>query len=808
EAEAQEQLVIAEDNAQAEQRKWDSFVQDAEAPLAQTEAERVRVQQLERARFQSEERYKRLESEHGSLNLQPIQSSLFDADTDLTNLAKEIEQAQARLAELDAELQRLRDERGQAEGALNETRQSLAAARGRMSSLETLQQAALRQDDAELSTWLRQHQLAELPRLASALRVEAGWETAVEHVLADLLQAPLLPEFAQQAATVSVAPKSGAALLSAAAGSGGAGLAAKVQGPQAVLDLLSSIHLAGTADEARTRAASLAPGESVISADGVWRGRSWVRYPRSGDGESGVIARGQLLRELKVQVEQQTQTLATREQALRELSQRMQAAETERREVGGKFDQSRGRHAQRLAFRQAQAVRLEQAQARVQALVQELDALRQSREQQASELSESKQRLVTLEATANELRNQRAGMQQALATKRDLVSRARQALLLSQQARGQVQIDLASHKSSLSALEQSIKDRGAQRETLVARRSDEERAAGELDTPLAAQAHEVEIARAAVNQAREALRAAREKLEAVEASFAGILQAARAADVAKDAAQERVQAVKLEFENLRARREGYNAQIAETGFEREPLFAGLKDDATPEAWEEKLASILRRIERLGPINLAAIQELEEAQAREKYIGEQYADLTNALSTLEEAIRKIDAETKELFRQTFDKVDTIFREAFPRLFGGGEAYLELTGDDLLDTGVRVMARPPGKRNSSIQLLSGGEKAMTAVALLLALFQLTPAPFCLMDEVDAPLDDANVVRFTDVVREMSKNVQFIIITHNKITMELAQQLHGVTMQEPGVSRLVSVDVAQAVELAGKNEVKEVS
>jgi chromosome segregation protein len=209
---------------------------------------------------------------------------------------------------------------------------------------------------------------------------------------------------------------------------------------------------------------------------------------------------------------------------------------------------------------------------------------------------------------------------------------------------------------------------------------------------------------------------------------------------------------------------------------------------------------------LGAINLAAIQELEEAQAREKYLGDQHADLHGALEMLEDAIKKIDTETQTRFKETFDKVNEVFKDRFPKLFGGGEAYLELTGEDLLDTGVRVMARPPGKRNSSIQMLSGGEKAMTAVALLLALFQLNPAPFCLMDEVDAPLDDANVGRFCEIVREMSHNVQFIIITHNKITMELAAHLHGVTMQEPGVSRLVSVDMQQAVELAGKPETKE--
>ena len=182
-----------------------------------------------------------------------------------------------------------------------------------------------------------------------------------------------------------------------------------------------------------------------------------------------------------------------------------------------------------------------------------------------------------------------------------------------------------------------------------------------------------------------------------------------------------------------------------------------------------------------------------------YLESQNADVMASLETLENAIRKIDRETRTRFRETFDKVDTGMKELFPKLFGGGHAYLELTGEDLLDTGVSVMARPPGKRNTSIHLLSGGEKALTAVALVFAIFQLNPAPFCMLDEVDAPLDDANVARYCDMVNEMSGQVQFIFITHNKITMELANQLTGVTMHEPGVSRLVSVDVEEAAQLA---------
>ena len=201
----------------------------------------------------------------------------------------------------------------------------------------------------------------------------------------------------------------------------------------------------------------------------------------------------------------------------------------------------------------------------------------------------------------------------------------------------------------------------------------------------------------------------------------------------------------------------------------------------------------------GPINLAAIEEYEEESKRKVYLDAQHADLTEALQTLETAIAKIDKETRARFKETYDKVDAGFRARFPRLFGGGQAYLELTGEDLLDTGVTVMARPPGKRNSTIHLLSGGEKALTAIALVFSIFELNPSPFCMLDEVDAPLDDANVGRYCDMVREMSNRVQFIFITHNKVTMEMAMQLTGVTMHEPGVSRLVAVDIDDAVKMA---------
>ena len=240
-------------------------------------------------------------------------------------------------------------------------------------------------------------------------------------------------------------------------------------------------------------------------------------------------------------------------------------------------------------------------------------------------------------------------------------------------------------------------------------------------------------------------------------------------------------------------------QITEKQGDLETLLENLADDAEMVDWEEQLQLIANRIQRLGPINLAAIDEYKIESERKDYLDAQNAELEEALNTLKTAIQKIDRETRTRFKETFELVNKHIQELFPKLFGGGHAYLEMTGDDLLDTGVTLMARPPGKKNASIQLLSGGEKALTAIAMVFAIFRLNPAPFCMLDEVDAPLDDANVSRYANMVKEMSEQVQFIFITHNKISMEVANQLMGVTMHEPGVSRLVTVDVNQAAELA---------
>ena len=257
--------------------------------------------------------------------------------------------------------------------------------------------------------------------------------------------------------------------------------------------------------------------------------------------------------------------------------------------------------------------------------------------------------------------------------------------------------------------------------------------------------------------------------------------------------------LRLAGQEMKVRRQTLLEQLQETGHALQPLLAELPEGAEPAEWEERLEQLARRIQRMGAINLAAIDEYREQAERKTYLDAQLADLNEALSTLEGAIRKIDHETRTRFRETFERVNERLGELYPRLFGGGRARLEMTSNDLLEAGVAIVAQPPGKRPGSIHLLSGGEKALTAIALVFALFELNPAPFCMLDEVDAPLDDTNAARFCQLVREMSERVQFVVVTHNKITMEMAHQLVGVTMHEPGVSRLVAVDVDQAVEMA---------
>ena len=297
----------------------------------------------------------------------------------------------------------------------------------------------------------------------------------------------------------------------------------------------------------------------------------------------------------------------------------------------------------------------------------------------------------------------------------------------------------------------------------------------------------------------EEMSAARRAVEDVEQQLRELERARSRVDQDLQVLRNQLTESRVEAQAVQIKRENIAKTLADEGKDLSEVLESLPEDASESPFEQEIAQLGQRINRLGAINLAAIDEFKTESERKNYLDAQDADLKEALETLENAIQKIDRETRTRFKETFDSINSGIQELFPKVFGGGHAYLELTGEDLLDTGIAIMARPPGKRNSTIHLLSGGEKALTAIALVFSIFRLNPAPFCMLDEVDAPLDDANVARYAKLVEEMSKQVQFIYITHNKIAMEMAHQLMGVTMHEAGVSRMVTVDVNEAAELA---------
>jgi len=443
--------------------------------------------------------------------------------------------------------------------------------------------------------------------------------------------------------------------------------------------------------------------------------------------------------------------------------------------------------------------RADQRSARMQQLATELAELAEALEvagagnrSARARLEEAVDAMADLEERRRALETERDGLRQSLAE-------ARQRAEQDRNAAREVAIRVESHRTGHASLLGSIERLDGQIAQFESRRLD-------LDAQLAAgesaeSGLKVEL-EAALEQRlaiEGELTEARRALEALDAGLRELDERRASAQAAVQDQRDLLENVKFSVQELRLRRESLLEQFATTRLELAEVATALDPAADVVTWEQRLAEVSEKIERLGQVNLAAIDEFREQSERKEYLDRQFTDLNDALATLEDAIRRIDRETRSRFQDTFDRVNTGLKDKFPRLFGGGHAYLELVGEDVLESGVAIMARPPGKRNSSISQLSGGEKALTAVALVFSIFELNPAPFCLLDEVDAPLDENNVGRFCEIVREMSERVQFIFVTHNKSTMELARQLLGVTMNEPGVSRLVAVDVDEAMRLA---------
>jgi chromosome segregation protein len=570
-------------------------------------------------------------------------------------------------------------------------------------------------------------------------------------------------------------------------------------GPSSVLSVLANVKCADSLPDALAIRERLADDESVITPDGIWLGKNWLRVTRDKDGKAGVLSREHDMRRLKGDIREMQARFDSARRLLADGRIRLGQLEERREKLQQDAASLLDEYSDVKTALESARFRMDEANARKSALAEEATELDDERIVAEEQLRDSRRTHTEASEQVERLSVEKASLEARRDDLRVELQRVRAQAEEDRQTVQNIAIQFESRRTSKESAAQNLERMQRQLRQFQTREREIREQLDNSQAPLAESKSLLEQQLAARVEVEEELAAARRKVEAVEAELRELDQSRMQIDQSVDQARQQVSEVEMAVQELRVRREGFAEQLAQTSFALEALLAELDESANIGEWEEKLEKVRRRIDRLGPINLAAIDEFKEQSERKEYLDSQLADLNDALATLEGAIRKIDRETRTRFRETYNNVNEGFQRLFPKLFGGGHAYLELTGDDLLSAGITVMARPPGKRNSTIQLLSGGEKALTAVALVFAIFELNPAPFCMLDEVDAPLDDANVGRFCDIVREMSDKVQFVFITHNKVTMELARQLSGVTMQEPGVSRLVSVDLDAAVKMA---------
>jgi len=525
----------------------------------------------------------------------------------------------------------------------------------------------------------------------------------------------------------------------------------------------------------------------------------WLRVAKDADEKAGVLEREKEIKTLTRQVDSLTELVEGLEQKLVDGNDQLETLERERDHTQQQVNETHRLHSDLKSQLNSRQSRLEQVRLRTEKLQKETDELNELFEKEGGELKESRTRLNQSLEAADILIQEREKLTGQREQLNEKLGQARDAVRTIREDRHQIALKSESMRSQLDSTRQNLERMETQLSSLKLRKEELQNVLESSVEPLHEKESEIEKLLEGRMKLEAELTEARNKLEQID-------EAVRQHEQGRSSAEQKVQQVREHLEKARMSWQGFDVrrntvqeQLDETDFEKAVLLESLDEDATEGLWHEKVEKMSNRIQRLGSINLAAIEEFTEQSERKKYLDEQYEDVIEALTTLENAIRKIDKETRARFKETYDKVNSGLQEMFPRMFGGGQAYLELTGDDLLDAGVSVMAQPPGKRNSSIHLLSGGEKALTAVSLIFSIFQLNPSPFCMLDEVDAPLDDANVGRFCELVKEMSENIQFVFITHNKVTMAMANQLSGVTMYEPGVSRMVSVDVDEAIKLA---------
>lgn len=803
---SQETLADIELSLQQWQAQWDEFNQNSAKILQQAEVSQMQLQHIEQRQQESKRRLQQLIQEKEQIHFATVEAVLQQLASEIERFNILQTEQQANLQQVETKIQQDKNQLQQLNEQLHQQQSLCQQWQGKQASIEALQQIALGQNDKNIMSWLQQQNLMANPRLAQTLKVAAGWESTIEIALQGYLDAVCVSNIQTITNTIDSIGQANLAFVNETSTAEQTNLranlvnlASKIQGSHLAKNLLNHIYIAQSREEALSLASNLQAHESVITQDGYWYGNGWFRMHLAKDEKSGVLQRQQELEQIRENVILSQDEISAIQQQINQLQDSLEFLEQEKNQTQQQLRQLQNESSQLQAKQHVKQAELQQLQQRNkqidegiaehQELLAELEEqMLQSRQtwQQAltnSELNSQKREEFLLQR--DEHRKQLDAIRQRA---RDDKERAHQLAMELQsvktqlnaigQARSRAQLQLTQQQERIHILQQQ----------LVEIVEPLDKAQAQLNELLSKQlVLETELA------------TARQAVEMVEQRIRSVSKERHNIELEVEQARSILENARMQAQTLQVKQQTLAEQIQEMQVDIEQLMSNFVATMQEGELEQQLEDIERRINRLGPINLAAIEEYASVSERKTYLDAQDADLVDALTTLENAIRKIDRETRDRFKETYDKVNEHFQTLFPKIFGGGSAYLELTGDDLLETGVTVMARPPGKRNSTIHLLSGGEKALTAMALVFSLFQLNPAPFCMLDEVDAPLDDANVGRYCSLVKEMSKSVQFIFISHNKLAIEMAEHLIGVTMREPGVSRLVAVDIKEAVELA---------
>jgi chromosome segregation protein len=751
-------------------------------------------------------RRERLDAEAREL-AQPVSDPIALVAEQLEQENADLAERETALAELNAVVQALQERHRAAGDTWQEVSRALTDREARSEALAELQ--AKIDSGKDSAAWLTVKGLQNVPRLWQQLDIERGWEDALEAVLRERLNALELPSLEAALSWIdpdAALPGRVAAYAPAATGVPSKppfdALLAKVKTSRSELsrvltDWLEGVCCRDDLDSALRDRTSLGAGESFVTLAGHIVSADAVSFFAPDSELHGVIARQRELAELKQAIavaRVDTEAAASaRVAAESELKARQQEYHGENMALSSQQRRCHDLELELMQLRQAAETaerRRSQIADELAALVRDESAERESLAAIDVEVAGSRQQLAEATQRHQSSLAARNDAELALARGRE---RTRAAERAAQEA-GFAERSCRDRIAELSRRREGIEAQVAQQQALVAQVADERR---QIDwTPIEASLQAQLVTRSAAEQA---LAAARDSQESLGAQMREADEARLGIDQRLDPARARIEEVRLKEQAAILAEEMYSQQLDEAHADRAALPEQLKAWGRASTLPGEIDRLTQVIAALGPVNLAALDELSQTSERKQYLDAQAQDLTEAMTTLESAIRQIDRESRELLQQTFDSVNVNFGKLFPTLFGGGQARLVLSGEEILDSGVQVIAQPPGKRNTTIHLLSGGEKSLTAIALVFALFQLNPAPFCLLDEVDAPLDDPNTDRFCALVRTMAEVTQFLFISHNKITMEMANQLVGITMPDPGVSRVVAVDIAEALELA---------